>query len=114
MNRSKIQPGQYFLMTIGISDSNHFRDFTGEFLMRITSVKDGRVSSYNLTTEVQEEPDDLKNLTDDDTRAIDKDLAERVWRMANTLVHERLVGYCGSTLDSYQIGEASVDVHATA
>jgi hypothetical protein len=114
MKRSQIKPGQFYLCTVTISDDNSMESVTGEHLLRISTVDDDRVTSFNLTTQSEGVSEELENLLDDDTEAISDDMAERVWRLMLTHSHECFVRAASSVIQSYQLGVESVDLHAGA
>jgi hypothetical protein len=91
MKRKDIRPGQYFLCTIGCSDSNIGADYTGEHPLRVSRVDGEMVELYNLTLDYPDTTMKIEYLLDDDTMAIDDDMAARIWRACVSFTHQNLI-----------------------
>jgi len=112
MKRKEIQVGQYILVTIGRDDRGSGNDFTGEILERIVSVEGDTVQTYCVTDETPNTTASIDEFLDDDVRAVDHDLAERIWRAMLTFSHTRMEDAASTMVTSFGCGKESVDLHA--
>ncbi|MFW5827732.1 MAG: hypothetical protein ACOCU4_06555 [Alkalispirochaeta sp.] len=112
MNRKKIVQGQYFLSETGVSDANHLQSFDTVHLVKISFVQGDMVTCFNLSTQEEEPPVNVKDLTEPDCIAISNDMAEHIWRAMLGYWYERSVERSFQIISSYNPGVESVDMHS--